>query len=230
MPLLDPASFDESKPLVMGRFNTVNGHALAPGEPITISEDPKERGEVTRDTAVRLWSGGTFIYAADARPTPVESPQDAARRLLVMHDLDGGWYLISGPWLGEGEKVQGKDAADKRFAELIEAGQPADFDPAAIAAANATAGGTGGDGTDSAGGDGGKPKPSTEDRVTALVDGNTEKQLRDRIDAIDQARAAQDPPLPPLGAKRDHDKADLAGLIVAADGDLDPAATGGAAA
>lgn len=67
---------------------------------------------------------------------------------------------------------------------------------------------------------------SKEDRIAALVDGNSEKQLRDRIAAIDEARAAADPPLDPLGAKSDHNKADLAKLIVDVDGDLEPAEAG----
>lgn len=219
----DPTKFDPTKPLAMGRFNTVGGHALTPGDPITITPDgqePKERGEVTAETALRLWAGGTFVYAEDARPTPVESPQDAARRLLAVDDLGGGHYLIRLPWLpGGSEKVRGQEAVDTRSAELIEAGQPADFDPAAIAAATpADAGGTGG--TENGGGEG----PSVEDRVAALVDGNTEKALRDRIAQLNEARAAAEPPLEALVARSDHDKAELARLIVGVDGDLDPPA------
>lgn len=120
-------TFDPAKPLVMGRFNTVGGFALASGDPITIvpeGQEPKERGEVTLDTAARLFGSGTFVYAEDARPTPVETPQQAAERLVEVDELDGGWYLIRAPWLGEGEKVQGREAADARRAELVAAGQP----------------------------------------------------------------------------------------------------------
>lgn len=117
------STFDPTKPLVMARFNTVGGFALAAGDPLTIVDEPKERGEITLDTATRLF-GTTFVYADQARPTPVETPQQAAKRLIEVDDLEGGWHLIRAPWLGEGEKVQGREAADKRVAELIEAGQP----------------------------------------------------------------------------------------------------------
>lgn len=117
------STFDPTKPLVMKSFNTVGGFALAAGESVSIVEEPKERGEITLATATRLF-GRTFVYADEARPTPVETPQEAAKRLVEVDELDGGWYLIRAPWLGEGEKVQGRDAADKRVAELIEAGQP----------------------------------------------------------------------------------------------------------
>jgi hypothetical protein len=63
--------------------------------------------------------------------------------------------------------------------------------------------------------------PSIDDRIAALVDGNTEQQLRDKIATIDEARAAADPPLEPLGAKSSDTKADLAKLIVEANGDLE---------
>jgi len=148
------SKFDPTKPLVMARFNTVGGFALAAGDPITIVEEPKNRGEVTAETAERLF-GSTFVYADQARPTPVESPQDAARRLIEVDDLGGGWFLIRAPWLGEGEKHQGREATDARVAELIEAGQPADFDPATVAAANTTGG-------DSTGGQGSADDTSTQ--------------------------------------------------------------------
>lgn len=217
MPRLDPRDFDPAKPLVMGRFNTVGGHALAAGDPLTIADEPKERGEITVETATRLWTGGTIVYADKARPTPVESAQDAARRLLATEDLGGGHHLIRLPWLpGGSEKVQGRDKLEARVAELIEAGQPEDFDPNAVAVVNAN--------TDSSGTGTRTDDTSTrtetgdpEQRVKALVDGNSEKELRDRIEQIDQARAARDQE--PLGMKSDHNKTDLARLIVLVDGD-----------
>lgn len=227
MPRHDPNAFDASKPIVMARFNTVGGHALATGEPLKIVDDPKERGEVSLETATRLWAGGTFVYAGEARPTPVESPQDAARRLVEMDELGGGWFLIRAPWLGEGEKVQGREDAEKRRGEIIAAGQPAEIDAtatAAMAAANATAGG-GSESPDAATattttetvtrtGEQGGEEASADDRVKALVDGNSETELRDIIERIDAERAAEDPPREPLGAKSDHNKTDLARLIV----------------
>ncbi|MFL6864116.1 MAG: hypothetical protein ACJ8DZ_14065 [Allosphingosinicella sp.] len=192
----------------MGRFNTVAGHAMAAGDPIAIVGEPKERGEVTEDQARRLWSGGTFVYAHEARPTPVESPEEAARRLTTMEDLGGGWYLINSPRLPEGEKVQGEDAATARrdalIAEGIPDGQTGTADARPVEEKSGTLTG-----------------PSVEERVEALVSGNTDKQLRAIIADLDKARAAATPPLPTLGAKSDHDKTDLARLIVGVDGDLD---------
>lgn len=219
--MLDPATFDPAQPLVMGRFNTVNGFAITPGDPISITEDPKAPGEVTVDSAVRLWSGGTFIYAKDARPTPVESPQDAARRLARMEDLGGGWYLITAPWMGEGEKLQGQEAAQTRFEEVIEAGQPADFDPA-TAAANAAAGGAS-ETTEGAGsGESGDKQPTVQERIDALVAANDLKALQQMVTDINAARAANEPPLPALEPTSNATKPALAALIVGVDGDIGP--------
>jgi hypothetical protein len=128
MPALDPKNFDPTQPIVMARNNTVGGHALRAGEALTIvdADEPEGRGEVTLDQATTLWARGTFVYLTDVRPTPVESPQDAARRLIEVDELGGGWYLIRAPWLPEGEKVQGAEATETRKAELIAAGQPTD--------------------------------------------------------------------------------------------------------
>lgn len=123
----DPRTFDPARPIAMGIFRTVGGHALGPGDPLKIAEDPKERGEVDLDTATRLWASGTFVYAEEARPTPVESPQDAARRLVAMEELPNSYFLIRAPWLAEGEKIHGREAAEARRDELIEAGQPTAF-------------------------------------------------------------------------------------------------------
>jgi hypothetical protein len=225
MPPLDPQSFDPAKPLAMGRFNTVGGHALAIGDPITIvpeGQEPEAPGEVTVEAATRLWAGGTFVYAEHAHPTPVESLQDAAARLLAVDDLGGGRYLIRLPWLPNGsETVEGKEALDARKAELIEAGQPTDFDPntaASMAAANA--------GSTDTGAVDERTATDTEARVQALVEGNSERQLRAIITDLDKARAAAAPPQEPLGARSDHDKADLARLIVSVDGDASQPAGG----
>ena len=115
-------TFDKSKPLVMARFGTLRGHALNAGAPLTIVDDPEGPGEVTEDEAELLWGGNRITYADEARPTPVESPEDAAERLTVMEPLEPGLFLIRAPWLGEGERVQGREAADKRRAEVVQAG------------------------------------------------------------------------------------------------------------
>lgn len=87
-------------------------------------------------------------------------------------------------------------------------------------------GGEGGGGTGGTSGTGGSEPPSIDDRVQALVDGNTQQQLLDKIAEIDKARAAADPPLEALGAKSSDTKPDLARLIVGVDGDLPPAGGG----
>jgi hypothetical protein len=115
-------TFDKAKPLVMARFGTLRGHALNAGAPVTIAAKPEGRGEVTEAEAELLWNGGRLVYAAEARPTPVESAEDAADRLTVMEPLEPGLFLIRAPWLGEGERVQGREAADKRRAEIVQAG------------------------------------------------------------------------------------------------------------
>lgn len=82
-------------------------------------------------------------------------------------------------------------------------------------------------GGEDGGGAGGAEPPSIEQRIKALVDDNTEQQLRDVIQKIDNARANADPALEPLGARSDHIKADLAKLIVEVDGDLPSSSAGG---
>jgi hypothetical protein len=139
---LDPRTFDPTKPIVMARFQTVGGHAMGAGDPLKIVDEPKDAGEVDLDTATRLWSTGTFVYADQARPTPVESPQDAARRQVEMEPLDNGYYLIRAPWLAEAEKVHGLAAAEARRDELIAAGEPLPEGAPAAPVAIATSGET----------------------------------------------------------------------------------------
>ena len=123
MPTREPSAFDASKPLVMARFGTLNGHDLTLGSPITVTEEDSEAaGNASPDLARTLWASGTFDYAENARPTPVESPEDAAERATEVDDLDNGWFLLRAPWLGEGERVHGKDALAKRRAEVVAAG------------------------------------------------------------------------------------------------------------
>ncbi len=40
---------------------------------------------------------------------------------------EGGWYTVDAPWLDEPEKVQGREAAEARQAELHEAGEPESY-------------------------------------------------------------------------------------------------------
>lgn len=138
MPALDPSAFDAARAIVMSRSSTVGGHDLRSGEPLTIvdADEPEGRGEITLDQAKRLWARGLFVYEGDVRPTPVETPQQAALRTIKVDVLDGDVHLIRAPWL-ESEKVQGAEAAAMRVAELVAAGHPvpdgAPADPVVIA-------------------------------------------------------------------------------------------------
>lgn len=212
---LDPRKFDPAKPLAMGRFNTVGGHALAVGDKIMIvadGEEPKERGEVTLDTATRLWSSGTFVYAEDAKPTPTETEEQSIRREAEIEELDGGKFMLRSPMLGAAETFDDRASAEARIDELVAAGYPKEGAPAAPA--NIPGGQPGQQEQGEAG--------SKDERIAALVDGNTEVQLRDRITAINESRLSADPDAATIEAKGDHNKTDLARLIVEADGDVEP--------
>lgn len=115
--------FDASQPIVMARFGQLAGHNLNAGAPLAIVAEPSKPGEVDLDTAGQLWASGRAVYADMARPTPVETPLDAAKREADFEDLGGGWFLLRAPWLPDGaEKVQGEQAARDRLAVVIEAG------------------------------------------------------------------------------------------------------------
>ena len=48
----------------------------------------------------------------------------------AIEEVGGGWFAVSAPWLAEPEKVQGRDAAEARQAELHAAGAPGNDDDA----------------------------------------------------------------------------------------------------
>lgn len=119
----NPRLFDATRPLVIVRSVQLYDHDVTGGDPLIIVEaDPKEKGEVTKDIALRLWLTGIADYSGDVRPTPVETPEQGAERLTEMDDLGGGWFLIRAPWLGEGEKVHGKAKAAERRAAIVAKG------------------------------------------------------------------------------------------------------------
>lgn len=119
----DPRLFDKTRGLVMARFATLYEHDMNAGDPLTIvAERGDGKGEVELDMAIRLWLSGQAVYASDATATPQETPEQAAERLVVMEPMPGGYYLIRAPWLGEGEKIRGKDAANQRRAEIVAKG------------------------------------------------------------------------------------------------------------
>ena len=78
------SKFDKSRPLVMKSFRTVHGHNLNVGARLTLVEgEPSAPGEVDDVMAERLWAGGIAIYEDQARPTPVETPEQEKARLAV---------------------------------------------------------------------------------------------------------------------------------------------------
>lgn len=48
----------------------------------------------------------------------------------AIEEVGGGWFAVSAPWLDEPEKVQGREAAEARQAELHAAGAPDEDDDA----------------------------------------------------------------------------------------------------
>lgn len=116
-------TFDAAQPMIMSRGHTVAGHPLVRSTRITIVDDESDKpGHLTAAQAEHLFRSGVLVYAANALPTPVETPRQAATRLATIEELGRGRFLIRAPWLDEGEKISGAEAAVKRHAEVIEDG------------------------------------------------------------------------------------------------------------
>jgi hypothetical protein len=116
------SKFDPTRTLVMTAFGSLREHNVHGGAPITIVPsvtDDAPAGHVSAEEAEALWSTGKIIYSEDARPTPVETPEQEANRLTDIEQLDGGWWMIRAPWLEEAIKVQGETAAFARRDEVI---------------------------------------------------------------------------------------------------------------
>lgn len=118
----DPRLFDKTRPLVMARFNSLYEHEMEAGDRLTIVEERGDaKGEVTLDIAIRLWLSGQANYESDWSPTPIETPEQEAERVVEIEPLPGGFYLIRAPWQ-EAEKIRGKANAEARRAEIVERG------------------------------------------------------------------------------------------------------------
>ncbi len=126
MPLI-PSMFDPSQELVAARFFDAHDKSYEAGDDVSVAPIGKDRGksDVEYDIALRLWLVGYIVYKKDWRPTPVETPEQEAERVVTMEDTGNGWYLITTPWGEEGEKVHGKEAAEARYAEIVAQGAPA---------------------------------------------------------------------------------------------------------
>jgi hypothetical protein len=118
---LSPKYFDFDRPLVSRKFLTIQGADAEAGTILT-GPDAKLDPPLERGLAMRIWLSGQAVYATEFRPTPQETPQEEAERVVTMEATGGGWYLILAPWLGEGEKIRGKEAAEARYAEIVATG------------------------------------------------------------------------------------------------------------
>lgn len=76
------SDFDPTRKLTMARFKTVHGHNLNAGAALTIVAEPAGAGEVDEAMARRLHKSGIAVYADDFRPTPVETVEQEAARLI----------------------------------------------------------------------------------------------------------------------------------------------------
>lgn len=119
-----PSAFDPSQPLVATRFFPAHDMEFGPGDPVKLTKlgEEREDGTLETDTALRLWLVGYIDYESNYRPTLAETPQAEAERVVQMEELGGGWYLITTPWGPEGERVQGKEAAEERRAAIVAKG------------------------------------------------------------------------------------------------------------
>lgn len=76
-------TYDPTRRLVMATFKTVHGHGLPAGTFLTLASEPAKAGEVDEDTARLLWNKKAAVYEEDHRPTPVETPQQEAARIVT---------------------------------------------------------------------------------------------------------------------------------------------------
>lgn len=98
------------------------GHDLVANHPITIVEEPSGPGQLTTEQGQQLLDARKIQLAADVRPTPVEKPEDAVRRLAVLERIEGDEFLLRAPWLPKAETISGEDKAHERLAEVRDLG------------------------------------------------------------------------------------------------------------
>lgn len=107
-------SFDPKRPLVAAREFTFNGKDYQTGDPF----GPFEEGEVSDRLRARQYDSRAVNYAEG------EAAEQPPAEQVTMTGPAGGRYTITAPWLAEPEVVRGKVNAEKRLAELREAGEP----------------------------------------------------------------------------------------------------------
>lgn len=119
----NPQDFDPTRQLAMTRGARLNGHDLGRLAPVRVVEEPTDRpGEIDEPLGRRLWASGALDYADEIVATEVEDPRTGVAALVEIDEVGGGWFYVRAPWLTEAVKVQGREAADKERADLIEQG------------------------------------------------------------------------------------------------------------
>lgn len=111
--------FDSTRPLVMARGTTVNGHALARGTEVGIVEEQTaDRALLTSAQAHQLFRSGVLVYADRVYATPVETPRQMAERMTVLEPLGEGRFMLHAPGR-DSESIKGPDKAAERRAEVV---------------------------------------------------------------------------------------------------------------
>lgn len=83
------SEFDPARSLIIAKFKTVGGHPLPVGTALSITAAPEKPGEIDAAMARRLFASGIAVYAEDYHPTPIESVEaEAARIIAEAADLD----------------------------------------------------------------------------------------------------------------------------------------------
>ena len=77
------SDFNAATPLVMATFKTVHGFRLNRGARLHIVDEPSVAGEVTEAMARRLFKSRIAVPADAFRPTPVETPEQEAARIVT---------------------------------------------------------------------------------------------------------------------------------------------------
>jgi hypothetical protein len=102
--------FDPRRPLVAARAFTYHGKKFAKDDPFpTEGIDPR---------VLKKYYEGRYLHHGEGQADAT------AAEPVQMEPQPGGWYQISAPWLDEPERIKGKVRAERRLAELREAGEP----------------------------------------------------------------------------------------------------------
>lgn len=120
---LAPRYFDDGRTLLWTKFTTFNGEDFAAGEKVPEGTD--------KGMKMRLWLSRRAAYDTDYQPVPQAEGGEITQDDFAITDLKNGYYEIANPY-GDPVKIKGKAKAEKRAAEMTEAGEPADWGGVAI--------------------------------------------------------------------------------------------------